>query len=136
MEETWSTLTAAEVLEEFTSQEKESFDAVKGDDTLAAVVARVIDQVRDSYRSGGRPLGDEGTIPDGVKLRAISMARWKFLIALPEMKQLQTENRRRAHDDAEAWLNLIARREVGGSGAAQLVGGNTRQFTRSKLSGL
>lgn len=135
MDEPWSQLTAEEVLEEFNAGEKGAVDSVKGTDDLVQIVGRVIELVRDAYRSGGRPLGEDGSIPAGLKPRAIAIARWNFITSIPGTEQLQNKERKAANDEAMRYLEQIAKREIKGSGSAQSVSG-TRQATRDKLNGL
>lgn len=136
MDEPWSTLTSDEVIEEFNANEKAAVDTTKSSDDLEGVVSRVIEQVRDAYRSGGRPLGDDGTVPSGLKPRAIAIARWNFIISIPGLQTLQTAERRGANEEAMRYLAMIAKREVKGGGSAQTIPAPSRQATRCRLDGL
>ncbi|NOS70059.1 MAG: DUF1320 family protein [Verrucomicrobia bacterium] len=136
MSESWSTLTTVEVLEEFTPQEAATLNNIQGaTNTLANIITRVTDQVRDVYTSGGRPLEGVG-IPDGVKSRAISIVRWRLLTSFPQMKHMQTEERKSAYDSAQDWLTKIANRDIIGSGSAVLVSTPERRASRERTDGL
>lgn len=136
MDEHWITLTDEDVMPA-ASQERKSIAAVKGVDDLAAKVQQATGQVRDAYRSGGRLLGDHGTIPAGLKDRAVAIALWRFLVdGVARNDSVHTREREHAYDEAVKYLEAIARREIKGTGSAQIVSGNKRQATREKLSGL
>lgn len=137
MAENWITLTDAEVMEEFTPAEKAMLKAIQGaGDKLPGILSRVVDQIREAYLTGGRPLGDAGMIPQGMRDRAVALTRWKWLTAFPTLAKMQTKDRKDSATEAEGYLLLIAKRELKGAGSAQIVSQVTRQMTRDKLSGL
>lgn len=138
MSETWSQLTTDDVLGEFTNVEHTVLVNIqKGSDALSGIITGVVDQVRKAYLDGGRGvIGDEGTIPDGEKPRAIAIARWKLLISFPALKYMQTAERKTAHDDAQSYFMEVAQRKLTGEGGSQVVSSQTRRATRCKMEGL
>jgi hypothetical protein len=132
----WVTLTVDDATAELTPQEAAMLKAIAGsDDTAAGIVERVTEEVREAYRSGGRPVDGDG-IPAAMQSRAVAIARWRLLTSYPQLAKLQTKDRKDANDAAMKYLDQIATREIRGSGSAQIVSGNARQATRTKLSGL
>jgi len=118
----WISLTTADVLAQFNDSELAAYDAAKGDvssTSLPAIIALVVNQIYQAYDDGGRLVDsvDAGTVPPGEKNRAIAMVRWKYLLALPTGQALQTRERKLAHDDAEDYFRLIARRTIKHAGA-------------------
>ena len=114
---TWTTLTTADVLAQFNDSETAAFDAAKGDTqstSLPAILTLVTDQIRRAYRDGGRRVDQtsSGTIPDGEKNRAVALARWRYLLALPAGQSLQTAERKQAYDEAETYFLQIAQRKI------------------------
>ncbi len=114
----WEVLTTEDVLSEFTVQEASAIRTLQGSGSgsgfpfanIDFIVVNVIDEVRGYITAGGYavdPIADN-TIPTGLFEDAIAIARWRILIAVPSLKQLQTEERRLAFDKAEAKLLLIA----------------------------
>lgn len=139
MDETWSTLTANNVLAEFTPVEKSTLNSIQGVTTaLAGIVTGVSGQVRKAYTDGGRPLDPDSatTIPASEFERAIAIARWKWLNSFPALKALQTDARKKASEDAETYFTQIATRELKGSGGAEIVSSQTRRMTRQQLDGI
>ena len=110
MASTWTTPSAADVMSEFTPQEAATIKGIQGASNLPGILARVVAEIRDYIRSGGYALDttDETTIPLGLHNDAITLARWRLLISLPQLKTLQSEGRKEATDRAEQKLLLIA----------------------------
>ena len=132
----WIPLTTTDVLAQFNDSETAAYDAAKGDPgstSLPAIITLVINQIFQACDDGGRLVDnvDAGTIPPGEKNRAIALARWKYLLALPTGKALQTEERKKAHDDAEAYFLQIAQRKVAHAGAVSLGRPGRHLYTRS-----
>lgn len=142
----WSTLTAAEVLEELSSAEQGKVNAALDDNTLAAIVARVVDRVRGDIIAGGKvDLDVAGTLPAGLKSDAIAIARWEFLLKTPKNDQLQSEPRRAAWERALDKLALVARGDytpesaslaATGGGASAVITSRAATVTGVKLKGL
>ena len=106
----WKTPTPDDVLSEFTPQEVDAVKKIQGASNLPGILTRVIAEIRDYIRAGGYQLDltDETTLPLGLHNDAITLARWRMLIALPQLKTLQSEGRKEATDRAEKRLVLIA----------------------------
>ena len=134
--ETWIELDDADVMPA-NSAERASIAAVKGGDDLQAICDQVTEQIREAYRSGGRPMGDDGTIPASQKMRAIAIALWRFVSeGVAKNEGIQTKQREAAATEAQTYLVRVATREIKGSGSAQIVSGNRRQATRRTLGSL
>ncbi len=135
--DTWTPLSPADVVAELAPDELAALRNIAGAiDNLPGLTARVTGEIQDAYQSGGRAMGDPGTIPDAVKSHAIALVRWRLLISSPQLKSLQTPERGRAADQALAFLSDISHRKLGGGGSAQIASQNPRQATRRQLSGL
>src|SRR6266436_5166196 len=119
----WEVLTAEDVLSEFTPTEASALRNLgMGSGTASGsgsgppfvnmdlIVIHVIDEVRDFIRAGAYPLDAvfDNTIPVGLFADAIAIARWRVLIAVPQLRQLQTDERKQAFDDAMKKMFLIA----------------------------
>ncbi len=114
----WAVLTTEDVLIEFTVQEASSLRNLQGSGSgsgapfynIDAIVVNVIDEVRSYITAGGYSVDPifDNTIPTGLFNDAIAIARWRVLIAVPMLKQLQTEERRLAYEAALKKLLLIA----------------------------
>lgn len=136
MEESWSTFSESDVFGS-NVKERQSIAAIKGRDDLADICDAVTGEIRQAYLSGGRALGAEGTIPDGLKARAAAIALWRFVSAgVPRNENLQTQPRHDAFDEATAHIEKIARRELTSSGSAQTVSQLAREATRARTDGL
>lgn len=120
---TWTAPATTDVLSEFTPQEAASIRGVQSADNLAAILARAVAAVRLAIESGGYALDADATkIPPGLHSECIAIARWRLLISLPQLKAMQTEERKKAFEDAEARLALIAAQgfNPGSPGAASV----------------
>lgn len=107
----WSTIAESDVLDEFSSQEQAALTAARaGTDKLPAILTRVVNSARGSILSGGSDLDAAGTIPDQIRTEVIDIARWRLLISYPALKNLQTKERKDAHDEAKKVLKEISRR--------------------------
>jgi hypothetical protein len=116
----WEVLTTEDVLSEFTMSEAASIRMLQGSGSgsgfpflnIDTIVIRVIDEVRGYIQAGEYELDtDPRTIPLSLFNDAIAVARWRLLIASPSFRQLQTEERRLAYQDALKKLGLIAQGE-------------------------
>lgn len=136
MPESWITFTDEDVFAA-DSKERLSIVAIRKRDDLADICSQVTDQIREAYLNGGRELGDEGTIPAGLKARAIALATWRFVSeGVPKNEGLQTKSRQDSFTEATEFLFKIASREIKGAGSAQIVCKPTRRATRERLDGL
>ncbi len=114
----WVTLTTDDVLSEFTPNEAASIRNMQGSGSgsgppftnIDIITARTIDEVRGFILAGDYAIDEtaDDTLPKGLFADAIAIARWRVLIAAPQLRQLQTEERKKAFDDALAKLNKIA----------------------------
>lgn len=113
----WEQLVTEDVLAEFTLAEASALRQVQGSGSgsglpflnLDVITARVIDEVRGYIEAGDYTLDAiSNTIPVSLFNEAIAIARWRYLIAAPSFRQLQTEERRQSFEDALKKLALIA----------------------------
>ncbi len=117
----WAVLNTEDVLSEFTIQETAALRTLQGSGSgsgrpflnMDVIVARVIDTVRGFILAGGYSVDPafDNTLPLGLFQDAIAIARWRILIAVPMLKQLQTEDRKQAVTDALKKLDLIAQQK-------------------------
>src|SRR5712672_70618 len=114
----WEILTTEDVLSQFTIAEAAAIRTLQGSGTGSGLpfvnidmkVAKVVDEVRGYIIAGGYA-GDpilDTTIPAGLFEDAITIARWRLLISTPSFRQLQTEERKQAFEDALKKLALVA----------------------------
>ncbi len=132
----WINLTTADVLAQFNDSEAAAYDAAKGDPastSLPTIIALVVNQIYQAYEDGGRLVDrvDPGTLPPGEKNRAVALVRWKYLLALPAGRALQTAERQQAHDAAEAYFLKMARRQLSRPGAVEMARTGRCIHTRS-----
>jgi hypothetical protein len=118
----WEQLTTEDVLNQFTISEAAAIRQAQGSGTgsgfpfsnIDTKVGFVIDEVRGYIAAGGYTLDViDNTIPLSLFEDAIAIVRWRLLIALPSLRQLQTEERKLAFDEALKKLNLIASQKFG-----------------------
>jgi hypothetical protein len=117
----WEVLTTEDVLSEFTIAEASAIRSVMGSGSgsglpfanIDVIVGDVIDEVRGYIIAGGYEVDPvlDNTLPIGLFVDAIAIARWRLLIATPSFKQLQTEEREKAYEAAIKKLLLIAAQE-------------------------
>jgi hypothetical protein len=113
MSETWIELADADVFPA-NSGERIGIAAAKGRDDLQDICGQVVEQVRQAYILSGRDLGPDGTIPSGLKERAIAIATWRFVSeGLGKNPGLQTKERQDAAAEARSYLDRIADASVG-----------------------
>lgn len=116
---TWVSVTVDDVLSEFTPSELATITAMMGgqplDNTskLAQVLARTISEIRGYISSGDYPLDpdSETTLPPSLVVDAISISRWRFLISVPQLKQLQTQERYQSNLDSIKKLQSISQQQ-------------------------
>lgn len=106
----WSVITETDVLSEFNPKEQALIANIQNAaDNLAPILQRVVNAARACVVAGGSQVDQPGTIPDQLRMDVISVARWKWLISLPEVNEtLQSKNRKDAHDDAMKRLDDVA----------------------------
>lgn len=136
----WSALTEQDVLNQFNDSEQAAYDSARGDAagaSLPDIIGKVMDQITDAYFNAGRLIDAttglvpaSGTIPAGEKNRAIAIARWKYLVALPTGKAL-ADNRADEAKKAEEYLLLMAQRKISAPGSVAIARPGRRVHTRS-----
>lgn len=108
----WSTLSGAQVLSEggFSNTEKTQLTTLAGTGgaALADVLANIIQTVRGVCSAAGVTLGAASTIPDSLRMDVIAIIRWRWLIGFPQLKSLQTDERKTAAEKAEERLDNVA----------------------------
>lgn len=109
----WNTISATDVLVEFTPDEKAALERIQDSSTrLATVLSTTVGVIRGNITAGNYGLGLPNTIPDQLRQCAIDVARWRWLVSFPQLKALQTEERKAANDAAMELLNRITTRSV------------------------
>jgi predicted NBD/HSP70 family sugar kinase len=110
----WTAITSAEVLQEWNTKEPLAIKAQQAAaDNLPAILARVVNKVRDSVLAGGGRVDQAGTIPDQLREEVIAIARWNLLLSLPEVSEpLLGKARRSAYDDAMKRIDLVSKGEI------------------------
>lgn len=107
----WLAFTTSHVTAQLSEAEATAVVAVLGGTTskLDAVVAQVTAQIRDDILAGDYPLHATTTyIPGGLVNDAVAIARWKLLLALPGMEDLQSKVRENEYKEAMDKLKAIA----------------------------
>lgn len=107
----WITFTDADVLKEFTPGEKSTLNNIQGaTGNLADIVTDVIAEFRQSISDAGTDItgAASGTIPAGFRSKAVALARWRWLISIPQAKSMQTPERKASAEAAEELLKDIA----------------------------
>jgi hypothetical protein len=112
----WIAFLTSHVLSEFTPNEAASIRNLQGSGSgpgyvnIDVITARTVDEVRGFILAGDYAIDDtnNNTLPKGLFADAIAIARWRTLIAAPQLKQLQTAERQKAYEDALAKMNKIA----------------------------
>lgn len=113
MAENWIQLADTDVFSA-TSAERLTIAGIKRVDDLSDICAQVTLMVRQAYILSNRDLGDDGTIPEGLKDRAISIAMWRFIsTGVPRMPAIQTRERQEAAKEARTFLDSISHAQVG-----------------------
>jgi hypothetical protein len=111
--EPWSYFTDDEVFGA-NVKERQSIAAIRGKDDLPDICEQVTQQIRQAYIFSNRELGSDGTIPDGLKSRAVAIATWRFVSeGVPQNDALQTKARKDAFSEAINYLNQIASVKIG-----------------------
>lgn len=112
----WSTITVAEfLLEGFNTTEREKLQAAAGgDDGLQDILDAAIAEWRGIIEAAGYTMdtASSSTIPPSCRRHIIAQVRWQVLVKFPALRQLQTEERKGAADDAKAKLAKIEDQEA------------------------
>lgn len=111
----WEAPTADDVQSEFTPTEVATINnllsgSINIETRLNMVLRRTVLEIRGYIRSGDYPLDltSTATVPQSMLTDAVALTRWRFLISAPQLKQLQTEERRQSFEDSVAKLKAIA----------------------------
>lgn len=106
----WATLSETEVKTEgFNPSEQAALTAAAGGASgLDDIVAATVGEVRGVIEAGGYEMGAADTIPASLRPHAVALARWRWLITVPQFEQMQTAERKAAAERAEAVLDLIS----------------------------
>ena len=121
----WEIFTTEDAISQFTQAETAAIRTLQGSGSgwgsgsgeqyanVDIIVANVIDEVRGYIIAGDYAvdLTDDRTLPIALFDDAIAIARWRLLIATPSFRQLQTEERRLAYEEALKKLMLIAQQK-------------------------
>ena len=135
MSESWITLTDSDVMTA-DAAERGTVVAIKKRDDLGEICAAVTEEVRQAYLFSNRDLGPDGTIPSGLRARAIAMAIWRFVSeGLPRVEKLQTKERQEAATAARDYLAQIASADIG-KVSAPSVGRKRRLFSLREQDGI
>ena len=110
----WQEIDKADVMTEWTPDEANTIKIQQGAvDNIPAILARVVAEIRDYIRSGDYAvdLNNATTLPLGLHNDAITIARWRLLLSLPQAKTLETDVRERAYQAAMKKLDAIAKQD-------------------------
>jgi len=145
----WNTLSAADAL--LSPQEKTSLATIaSGADQLQKIADREIAAWRGAILAGGGRVDQDGTLPDQILPEVLAVIAWRYLLAYPELKKLQTDERRQLYGDALALKQEISagRQKVelpasgqalsttGPMGQVEVANTTKRRLTRDTLEGL
>ncbi len=134
-QETWIELSDQDVMPS-TSSERTAVATAKGGDDLSAICDQVTEQVRQAYILSERPLGPDGTIPSGLKFRAVAIALWRFVSeGVGKNEGVQTKSRQDAFTEALKYLDKIAEARVG-TASSPSVGQKRHQFGMQREDGV
>jgi predicted NBD/HSP70 family sugar kinase len=146
----WSAITAVEVLQEFNPKEAAQIATIQGAaDNLTPILARIVNAARACVIAGGGQVDQAGKIPDQLREDVISIARWRWLISLPEVNEtLQSKNRRDDYDSAMKRMDDVAAGKIkielptapivqaAPDNAIEVASSQTRRFTRDQMEGM
>lgn len=111
----WVTPTANDVLAEFTPTELAAITQLLGGEPLdnttkiSVILSNVVYEIRGFIIAGSYGVDAVATtIPSGLLNDATAIARWRFLISAPQLKQLQTDDRKALYEAAMKKMFLIA----------------------------
>lgn len=108
---TWLLLSTEDVLDGFTPVEQQLLERIQDSTArLANHTARAAAEFRQAISDAGTSLGStsDGYLPPGFTAHAAALARWRWLISLPQAKALQTPERKEAAEKADTLIADIA----------------------------
>jgi len=146
----WLPITSDEVLQEFNPKEVAAITNIQGAaDNLTPILLRVVNAARACVLAGGGQVDQPGTIPDQLRNDVITIARWRWLISLPQVNEtIQSKNRRDDYDASMKRLDEVAAGKVkielpaapimqaAPDNAIEVASSQTRRFTRDHMEGL
>jgi len=110
----WRAISTDQILAEFNSTEQELLqDAQESTTALAQILADTVAEFISAMTAAQYNVNTDGTVPDYIRRHVMARARWGWLLAFPQLKQLQTDARKAAADDAVKLLEAIAQRKAG-----------------------
>jgi hypothetical protein len=108
----WVTLTADDILSGMTEKERNDFAktsvGVAVPDRLAPILADLVAEIQDAIasRSDNPAPPASNMIPAGFKARAVSIARWRVLITIPQYNP--GDSRKLDYENAEKFFSEVA----------------------------
>lgn len=117
---------AATLIEGFNPSEQAALTAAAGAvDGMTTILTSAILEARGIVQAAGAATlpTDATALPDSLRPHVIALARWRWLVAFPALKSLQTDVRKEAAEKAEEILGLVAtgKRPVEADAAADAV---------------
>jgi hypothetical protein len=110
----WRPIATADVLSEFTQAEQAQLQNIQGTTSaLANILADVVKSYVGAMSAAGYATIASGNIPDQLREHVTARARWRWLNAFPTLKQMQTDGRKAANEEAVEALRLIQQRKFG-----------------------
>lgn len=135
MSESWVNLVDADVMAA-ASAERISVATAKGGDDLGEICGQVTEQIRQAYEFSNRELGAAGTIPAGLKGRAVAIALWRFVSeGVAKNEGIQTKQRESAATAAREYLDKISAGEIG-KASGPSIHRKRRRFSEREQNGI
>lgn len=107
----WRAITIAEV--RLTPAESAMMQNIQGSTEVgAALLLKVVREFFSAIEAAGTAVGDADTVADQVNLHVVNRARWLWLCEFPQLKALQTADRKALNDAAEKMLADISAGKV------------------------
>jgi hypothetical protein len=111
----WNTITTQNILDELLPQEAALIQNLQQDpqnSKLARILSEVINAARGDIIAGGGQLDQPGTIPDQLRDDVTCIARWKWITSLPQLKTMQTPERKQSATEGQERLNLVSQGKI------------------------
>ena len=113
---TWATLTASDVLSGMTARERDDFAKTSVDvavpDRVAPILSDLVAEIQGMIASrADNPVPPSASvIPAEFKARAVSIARWRLLITIPNYQP--GDSRKLDYENAEAFFLKVAEGKI------------------------
>ena len=105
----WVTITSSDVLAEGFSATEQAALTAAGNSGVGVILTSAIGEWRGVIEAADHDLDADTTkVPPSCKPHIIAQVRWRWLISLSQLKQLQTEERKQAAERADEILDAIA----------------------------